>query len=242
METQSRVASWARRVGLAALVFYAAGPLAIQLGAASSFVGFRVHMLGILLALVALPLAIAGVLTTRIRSGRSEAVTGLVLGLAIVGTTIAVAAPSGPVPTINDITTDPDDPPVFSAAARIEANQGRDLGYPGEDFARQQRAGYPDLAPIRVARPAAAVFPEAKLAATSLGWAIVEEDPDAGRIEATDTTRLFRFVDDVVIRIRPDGAGAVVDVRSKSRDGKGDMGANAARIRAFRDAIAPPAD
>ena len=55
-----------------------------------------------------------------------------------------------------------------------------------------------------------------------------------GELEATSTSRLFRFVDDVVVRVRSDGAGSRVDVRSKSRDGKGDFGVNAERIRAFR--------
>ena len=50
---------------------------------------------------------------------------------------------------------------------------------------------------------------------------------------ATETTHVFRFVDDVVIRVRADRTATVVDVRSKSRDGRGDLGANAARIRAF---------
>ena len=52
------------------------------------------------------------------------------------------------------------------------------------------------------------------------------------------TTRIFRFVDDVVVRVRPaEGGGAIVDVRSKSRDGRGDLGANAARIRAFAEKL-----
>ena len=59
-----------------------------------------------------------------------------------------------------------------------------------------------------------------------------------GRIEASDRTLVFRFVDDVVIRLRPArGGGTQLDVRSKSRDGRGDLGANAGRIRAFRDAL-----
>jgi len=78
-------------------------------------------------------------------------------------------------------------------------------------------------------------------AAEALGLEIVREDPSARVIEATDTTRIFRFVDDVAIRVRPDGDGSRVDVRSRSRDGKGDLGANAARIRAFGDELAASA-
>ena len=58
-----------------------------------------------------------------------------------------------------------------------------------------------------------------------------------GRLEARQESGLFRFVDDVVVRVRPAPGGSVVDVRSKSRDGRGDMGVNAKRIRAFQKAL-----
>jgi uncharacterized protein (DUF1499 family) len=71
-----------------------------------------------------------------------------------------------------------------------------------------------------------------------MGWEIAEADAAAGRIEATDTTFWFGFKDDVVIRIRPaEDGGSIVDIRSKSRVGMSDVGANAARIRAFRDRL-----
>ena len=74
--------------------------------------------------------------------------------------------------------------------------------------------------------------------ARELGWEVVGVDPAAGTLLARDTTRIFRFVDDVVVRVRSaEGGGSLVDVRSKSRDGRGDLGANAARIRAFAEAL-----
>ena len=57
--------------------------------------------------------------------------------------------------------------------------------------------------------------------------------PDAGRIEATDTTFFFGFTDDIVIRVKPAGMGARLDIRSKSRVGQNDIGRNAARIHAY---------
>ena len=69
-------------------------------------------------------------------------------------------------------------------------------------------------------------------------WTITAADDASGTIEAVATTRLFGFQDDIAIRVRADGAGASrVDVRSKSRDGKGDLGTNAARIRAYVTAL-----
>ena len=82
-----------------------------------------------------------------------------------------------------------------------------------------------------------AVFEDSLAAAADLGWEITYRDADQGLIEATDTTAIFRFVDDVIIRIRSSGKITVVDVRSKSRDGQGDLGVNAARVQAFIDKL-----
>ena len=232
MERPSRVASAARIAGLLGVVLFALGPLSVQLGMASAFVGFRIFGIGLLSGLVALLLGVVGLVKTRSatgRPGRASALTGLLLGAVPVACVVFAAGPARNLPAINDITTDPADPPAF-------ANPGRT--YPGEEFAQKQRAAYPDLAPIRVASPPDAAFAASLSAAQGLGWEIVREDSAAGVIEATDTTEIFRFVDDVVIRVRPGGDGSTVDVRSKSRDGKGDMGANAARIRAFREQLA----
>jgi uncharacterized protein (DUF1499 family) len=83
--------------------------------------------------------------------------------------------------------------------------------------------------------PPAEAFARARRVAESMpAWTITAADAANGTIEAVATTRLFGFQDDIAIRVRPDGAGASrVDVRSKSRDGQGDLGANAARIRAY---------
>ena len=45
------------------------------------------------------------------------------------------------------------------------------------------------------------------------------------------------FKDDVVVRVRSSARGTLVDLRSVSRVGEGDLGANAARINAFVNAF-----
>ena len=135
----------------------------------------------------------------------------------------------------NDITTDLSDPPAFAQAQQIEANLGREFGYPKE-FEAEQRQLYPDLAPIAFGSPPAEAFRSAEAAAEALGWEITHRDAPK-EIEATQTSRIFRFVDDIVIRIRPSAPGSTIDIRSKSRDGRSDLGINAKRIRAFRDAL-----
>jgi uncharacterized protein (DUF1499 family) len=225
--------------GLGALLF-AAGPASVQLGASSPFVGFRIFGVGLLLAALGALLGLVGLWTTRTArglSGRGGAWAAVALGAAVVAVTGWSAGGATGLPVINDVTTDPDDPPAFRAAQQLEPNRGRDLAYAGAELARQQRSGYPDLAPFTLTLPPGRCLEQARRSAEALGWEVIAEDAAEGRLEATDTTRLFRFVDDVVVRVRPSDAGCVVDVRSKSRDGRGDMGANAARIRAFGEAL-----
>lgn len=136
-------------------------------------------------------------------------------------------------PMINDITTTPDDPPSFRRVALLPENRGRDMAYSINNISRQRKA-YPDLKPIVRADPPESAY-EAVLAAVRRmpRWNIIGVDAAARVIEAVATTGLMRFKDDVVIEVRPKGTGSAVHMRSKSRAGKGDLGANAARIRAF---------
>ena len=235
----SRVATLSAFLGLAAVAAFAVGPLGIQMGVFTPFIGFRIFGLGTLLGLLALVLGMAGLWFTRAasaRGGRGRAVVGAVFGVVVVAIVATVALPSGALPVINDITTDTNDPPQFSAAQKIASNVGRDLSYPNE-FAALQSQGYPDLAPIPVAEPPEEVRITAEGVAQQIGWEITYRDAGAGIFEAVQVTSIFRFVDDIVVRVRPSDGGSIVDVRSKSRDGKGDMGANAARIRMFRDKL-----
>ncbi len=140
-------------------------------------------------------------------------------------------------PNIHDITTDPDDPPRFVAvlSARVDARNSAEYG--GPDVAAAQRRAYPDVVPLTIDAPVDVAFRRALSAARAMHWTIVAEVPDEGRIEATDTTALFGFKDDIVVRVRPAGNGSRVDVRSVSRIGSSDVGTNARRIEAYLDRL-----
>jgi uncharacterized protein (DUF1499 family) len=206
------------------------GPILIHAGAVSPMFGFQwLFGLGLLEAIAGLVVGGIGLYRTRAGSGlggRGFAWAGVVAGGVAVALLAVAMRPGAGLPTINDITTDPEDPPLFSAT-------DRDMSYPGERFASQQRAAYPDLEPIRVSSAPQQALALARETAESLGWEIVSVDPANGRLEAREVSRIFRFVDDVVVRVRPLERGAVIDVRSRSRDGRGDFGVNARRIRAF---------
>ncbi len=141
------------------------------------------------------------------------------------------------VPPIHDITTDTVDPPAFVALREVRARYPNPSDYPGEEVARQQREAYPDLDTLRLAEPAERGFERALDAAREMGWEIAAVDPEDGRIEATATTFWYGFRDDVVIRVRADNAESLVDVRSVSRVGRSDAGANAQRIRSYLERL-----
>jgi uncharacterized protein (DUF1499 family) len=137
------------------------------------------------------------------------------------------------VPPIHDISTDTENPPPFVAIAPLRADAPNPVEYAGPEAASRQRQAYPEIQPVVVGLPPDTAFVRALAAARAKRWEIVEANAAEGRIEATDRTFWFGFYDDVVIRITPSGTGSIVDVRSKSRVGRGDMGTNARRIRGY---------
>jgi uncharacterized protein (DUF1499 family) len=163
-------------------------------------------------------------------------------GLALVGAIVGAVATWFPmsaqraavsVPPIHDISTDTVDPPLFVAVIALRAGARNPPDYDGPETARQQRDAYPDIVPLVMPLSAADAFARARQAAQSMGWLIVGANEPEGRLEAVAETRWWRLRDDVVVRVRPDGQGARIDIRSKSRIGRSDMGVNAARVREF---------
>ena len=216
------------------------GVLGAWSGLLPPMAGFTTFVSGCLLGgLFSTIVALIGLWLTRgdrDPQGRLRALVGLSLSLGLLIIVLGAASTGGDAPPINDITTDLTDPPAFADGRLVSDYQGRDMSYP-PDFVEIVRAHYPDLTALRTADIPAEALARALRSARALGWEVVYEDPEAGTFYARDVTALFRFVDDVVVRVRPDGAGARIDVRSKSRDGQGDLGANAARIRALFEAL-----
>jgi uncharacterized protein (DUF1499 family) len=136
------------------------------------------------------------------------------------------------VPPIHDITTDTEKPPQFVAILPLRASAANPPGYDPK-VGEVQKGAYPQIRPLALAVPPAAAFARALAAAREMGWEIVAAEEKEGRIEAVATTRWFGFKDDVVVRLTPAAGGARVDVRSKSRVGRSDVGANAKRIERF---------
>jgi len=219
------------------------GPVLIHLGALRPFAGFLFFASGLLFAVLGLLLSPFALRATRAasgRSGRGLAWLGLCCGAVLLIGVAAARQGASDLPRINDITTDLADPPAFAgdpAVADDPGSAGRDMAYPAA-FVPLVKAAYSDLAPIRVSSDSGRALAHAEQTARALEWEVVAVDSAAGTVLARETSKLFRFVDDVVVRVRPaDGGGAIVDVRSKSRVGQGDLGANAARIRRFAEEL-----
>jgi hypothetical protein len=142
-------------------------------------------------------------------------------------------------PFIHDITTDTVNPPEFVAAAKDRSEGDHDVAYEGETIAALQKQGYPDLTGLQLPHNAQDTFTLARQAVTELGWQVLAENSSTMpyTIEAVDTSLLFGFKDDVVIRIQQMENGALVDVRSMSRLGQSDLGVNAQRIRSLFEQI-----
>lgn len=202
--------------------------------------GFTILRWAAYAALAALPLALLGALVTRPGSGRRG------FGLSLLGALAAALVVFVPwrlqrdaraAPPIHDITTDTEDPPAFVAVLPLRAGAPNPAEYGGAEVAAQQRAAYPDLQPLRLEVSPERAYAAALAAARPMGWEVVAADSAARRLEASDRTRWFGFIDDVVVRVRPEGAGSRVDVRSVSRVGRGDAGANARRIREYLEQV-----
>lgn len=145
---------------------------------------------------------------------------------------LAMTLGSGDYPRIHDITTNPDNPPEFSAAYKQRGDGSNSLRIKPESLALQREA-YPDLQTIVTQIPIDQAFDQAAATAEAMGWEIYYRDPNEGIIEAVDTTEIMAFRDDIVIRVRSNASGTLIDLRSVSRVGRGDLGANAERIRNF---------
>lgn len=137
------------------------------------------------------------------------------------------------VPPIHDISTDLKNPPEFVAIIPLRADAPNPATYAGEDTAEQQREAYPELQTLTYPQSKAELMKASEQAVNNLGWELVNTDESTGIIEAIDTTVWFGFKDDIVMRINDGGSERLVDIRSKSRIGKSDLGKNAERITAF---------
>lgn len=221
-------------LAVAGIVMLAASGMGTRFGMWHYRVGLSMLRYSAYVGVAACLACVLALLITRPRDGsRLALVFGLLLSAVTVGVPYRLAQTAKGMPPIHDITTDMADPPVFVAVLPLRVSATNAAEYAGDSIAAMQRAAYPEVQPLTLPVPPSAAFERAVAAAKVLGWEIVAGDSPSGRLEATATTTWFGFKDDVVVRIRPANGGSRVDVRSVSRVGRGDVGANAARITRY---------
>ena len=216
----------------AGLLLLASGP-GYRIGAWSLQTGFLLVRWAAYGGIAALALALVALVR---RHSTMYGFLALVVALVTVGIPLRFLRMARTAPPIHDITTDTANPPAFEAIVPLRKDAPNPLEY-SQEVARQQREAYPDIKPLILEMPAAQVFDRAVQAARDAGWDIVNVSAETWRIEATDTTTFFGFKDDIVVRLTPIGSRTVVDVRSVSRLGRGDVGTNARRIREYLAAL-----
>ena len=229
------LARWTLVIGLLSVASLFLGPLLSGGRLLSPLTGFGLASAGGALGIFGL---VVGSIAA-VRGGGPGTFAGVVICGTVAGLSLALVAWSRRYPPINDITTDTEDPPEFIRALSLPANHGRDMSYPGESFARRQRAAYPDIVPLQLRLPPAEAFRFVEKAAREMHrWKLTRADPETMTLEGVAETPLFRFLDDFVLQVRlDDGTGSVVAMRSRSREGRGDLGVNARRIREYLAAL-----
>jgi uncharacterized protein (DUF1499 family) len=161
------------------------------------------------------------------------AIAGLAIGLGLAYVPWSWKQTLDSLPYIHDITTDFQNPPQFVAVVKLRSPDDNPVAYDGPEAAAQQQKAYPDLTPFDTDAAREKVFESAKAAIAAMGMTLVEANAAEGRLEASQTSLFYGFTDDMVVRIESRPHGTRLDVRSKSRVGRSDLGQNAKRVRTF---------
>jgi hypothetical protein len=245
-EPVARAASWSRRLAIFALAIAAIAVALSRMHAADPPAALAVF--GAALVIAALAAMLAGAAAVIIwrdgLRGAGQAAFGFALAAALIAYPVYLAAAAFVLPPINDVSTDLASPPTFLLSTKARAaREGAEPPPSSEATRAAQRAAYPDLETVRVEMDSTEAYRLALRAASDLGWSIVDSEPPnlagdgSALIEATDRSLFFGFVSDIAIRIRPGATRTAIDIRSVSRVGNHDFGANARRVRRFIAAV-----
>ena len=238
----SKTAAWAARFAFFSLAVAALSIVIVRSQLLEIVPALATFGAALVLAGLAILLAFAAfvVIWRQGYAGLGRALLALFIGIALLAYPAYLGVRAARLPAIADISTDMSNPPRFDTLARQRPRDRVD--YPGSPTAALQRAGYPDIAPLDLEVPSRMAFDTALALVTKRKWAISDARAPTlarrdGVIEATARSPIMGFRDDIVIRITPMNQRTRVDVRSASRFGAHDLGANASRIRSLLEDI-----
>jgi uncharacterized protein (DUF1499 family) len=241
-EPVSKVAIWSSRLGWFAFAVAVLSIIIVRSGLLEIVPALATFAAALVFAGLAILLAFAAfvVIWRQGLRGLGRGLLGLFLGLALLAYPAFLGSRALRLPEISDITTDTTNPPRFDVLARLRPRGRTD--YPGQATAALQRTAYPDVVPLELDVPTKVAYDAALALVTKRKWNIVDTRAPTlvrrdGVIEAVARTPIMGFRDDVVIRVSPLGQGTRIDMRSASRFGNHDLGANASRIRSLLEDI-----
>ena len=224
--------------------------------------GYRLMIPATVLGFIGVAAGLAWIVTAlrrNISTGFRLGIIGLIGSLLVIFPPVQEFCRLHTLPPLHDITTDPEHPPAFVALLPLRKGASNSTAYDGnaritfggrtQTIVYMQHKYYPDINHPMVGirpntakgTPVAQYFWHAFESAKKMGWTIIAFDAKSLRIEATDRSFWFGRAYDIVIRIKPAGIlGARLDIRSESRDGVADAGANARRVKNYLTAFGPP--
>ncbi len=222
------------------VIMLVAGPFGYKLeltGLGPSLVSILVAVVGAGLVVVAGLIMTIVAIKKSLHRDRNLVLVAMAISLIPILFVVPQILKARSVPAIHDISTDVDNPPQFFELASARSETDNDLVYEdevvGAETSAIQRRAYPGVRTITSELDVASAVERAAKVLSAQGLEIANVDPAAGLVEATATTTWFGFKDDVVVRVTAKEGETLVDVRSVSRVGRSDVGANAARIEQF---------
>lgn len=239
-------------LGVLAPLLIGIGIFCVRTGRLSLATGYQLMILGIAptLAFLAVILSVLGLIFALLIPPRKGAIMALVafaLGMATLFGVSQHRLGAAANPPIHDVATDWRDPLVFSPAMLkvrgdkanpvelapvvSEGPQGSFLGRP---VAMVNASTCPAATPAVLESDVPFAYNRARIAVMKFGWQIVTDDRANGRLEATARSLVLNLPYDIVVRVRPEGAGTRVDIRSISRFGETDRGANCQLVSRLR--------
>lgn len=235
------MSTWLKRSAIVSLLGFPIALLATRFGILTIKLSMLIVLLSLLLALFTC--LAGGFLSIKQRHryppSAKNALTAMLISLVpLIGLGLVVVG-ARDIPRIHNVSTDTTDPPVFVRAKELRTSEDNPLEYDAEILASIQKAAYPNLQTLSVSMSKEQAREHTLVVIDQLGWDLVDDNQAMSIIEATHTSRLWRFTDDIVIRFRSNQANdqVSIDLRSVSRVGQSDLGANAKRIEAFLTAF-----
>jgi uncharacterized protein (DUF1499 family) len=241
-EPVAAAAGWSRRLAVFAAAIVAVAIALARFRAVDPSAALTVFAAALVIAAIAVVLAGSAAATIwrdGLRGAR-QAAFGFALAAALLAYPAWLAVVAFALPPINQVSTDLASPPPFMLSTKARAARaGTEPPALSEETRAAQRAAYSDIETVKVEMDPTEAYRAALGAASDLGWRLVDAEPPnlagdgSALIEATDRSLFFGLVADIAIRIRPGGTRTAIDVRSVSRLGKHDFGANAERLRRY---------